>query len=311
MTTRVTHRSIQESTMARLQGNLQAISKLQGQVSSGKKIAVPSDDPSGTVTALAVRQQVRLNEQYERAGQDGQSWLAVQDTALQTTSSQLRAARNLVVAALNTGTANDGTRTAQAVEVDGITATVKSLMNSQYLGRNVFAGTSGVGAAVVDTTTGSTTTHSFAATGTGTVTRQVDGASSVRVDSDGRQLFGDDSASGTYGQSVLTLLSNISAEIKTPGSTGTSLSTMLGQLDDRVGKVLEGLADVGARTNRIEQAQSVASSNKVVLAQQLSDAEDTDIPSAMVSLSLQSTAYQAALKANAKVLQISLMDFLN
>lgn len=323
MTERVTHRSIQQSSLAHLQGNLQSIAKLQEQASTGRKINTPSDDPTGTVTSLAVRQQQRLNDQYGRAAEDGLSWMSVQDTALQTASSQLQRAQNLVVQSLNTATQNPGTRAANAAELDGITQTVKSMMNSAFLGRSVFAGTSGAGDAVVQSTTAGVTTTSWSLTGTsptgesgtqttsGTVDRQVDGSSAVRVDTDGRVVFGDDTNTAVYGPNVLTVLGKIKAEIQSPSdSDGTALRGLYGQLQDRFGKVLEGLADVGARTNRIEQAQSVAASAKVTLAQQLSDAEDADLPTVLVQLQLQSTAYQASLTATNKVLSTSLMDFL-
>lgn len=329
MTTRVTHRSIQETTLARLQGNLATIAKLQDQVSSGKRITTPSDDPSGTVNSLALRQQVRLTEQYERSAQDGLSWLNAQDTALQTTSSQLRAARTLVVQALNAGSQSDGSRTAIGVEIDGIAQTVQSLANSQYLGRNLFAGTSGAGAAVQDAASPvvpagyyAPKAFTWSATGGAAVERQVDAQTPVPVDTNGAAVFGTDvEANGVDAdQSVFSLLAQISAEIKKPGSTmsppsittpaETNLSDLLSKLDTRIGKVLEGLASVGARTNRVEQAQSVVADTKVQLAEQLQSVEDTDVPAAIISLQLQQTAYTAALTASAKVLNTSLMDFL-
>lgn len=352
MTERVTHRSIQEASLARLQGNLQAMSLLQSQVSSGKKITKPSDDPTGTVSSLALRQQLRLNEQYTVQGEDGLSWLNMQDTALQTTSSQLRSARTLLVQAMNEGVQNDGTRTAISVELDGILQTVLSLANSQYQGRNVFAGTSGGQQAVTVTgaeipisagpppvLTYTPAVYSWSQAGlapgatdpaTGTpapfgtstpVVRQVDAQSSVRVDTNGAAVLGADAAGNgvAVGQSVFSLLQQISTEVKTPGSTGpvvdtskhsTKLAELLDELDTATGKVLEGLADIGARTNRIERAKEVASSAKYELSDQLSKVEDVDLPAVMIQLSLQETAYKAALTANSKVLNTSLMDFL-
>ncbi|MGQ7295888.1 flagellar hook-associated protein FlgL [Quadrisphaera sp. KR29] len=342
MTERVTHRSIQEASLARLQGNLQAMSLLQSQVSSGKKITKPSDDPTGTVSSLALRQQLRLNEQYTVQGDDGLSWLSMQDTALQTTTSQLRAARTLVVQALNQGVQTDGTRTAISVELDGILQTVLSLANTQYQGRSVFAGTSGPGDAVVPVSpevTGPGTapavaytpaTYSWAPTGTGDtkVERQVDAQSTVRVDSNGARIFGTDVAVNGVSdadrqQSVFSLLQQIRDEIKTPKEAGPDvavggvdvdkgkrLGELLNRLDGAIGRVLEGLADVGARVNRIERAKEVASSAKYELSDQLSKVEDVDLPAVMIQLSLQETAYKAALTANSKVLNTSLMDFL-
>jgi flagellar hook-associated protein 3 FlgL len=352
MTERVTHRSIQEASLARIQGNLQTMGLLQAQISSGKKITKPSDDPSGTVSSLALRQQLRLNDQYAVQADDGTSWLNVQDTALQTMSSQITAARTLVVKALSEGSQTDGTRTAISVELDGITQTVLSLANTQYQGRNVFAGTSGGTRAVTLTspevpisagppavTTYTPAVYTWSPTGvaaggtdpaSGTVmplgtdtpvTRQVDAQSTVRVDTSGAAVMGADAAGNgvAAGQSVFSLLQQISTEIKTPGSTGavadpakhaSKLAELLDKLDSASGKVLEGLADVGARTNRIERAQQVASSARYELTDQLSKVEDVDLPAVMIQMSLQETAYKAALQVTSKTLNTSLMDFL-
>ena len=337
MTERVTHRSIQESSLARLQGNLATMGLLQAQVSSGKKITKPSDDPSGTVSSVALRQQLRLNEQYTVQGDDGLSWLQSQDTALQTTSSQLRAARTLIIKALNDGVQSDGTRTANAVEVQGILQTVISLANSEYQGRSLFAGTAGAGRAVQLATAASTSTadpytpatYTWAATGTGDpgVERQIDAQTKVRVDTNGAKLFGTDVAVNGQpaGQSLFSLLQQIADEIKAPKSAGADiatgspatpvpanqrLSTLLTRLDDATGKVLEGLADVGGRVGRIQRAQEVASSAKYELTDQLSKVEDVDLPAVLIQLSLQETAYKAALTATSKVLNTSLMDFI-
>ncbi|MBC3763792.1 flagellin N-terminal helical domain-containing protein [Quadrisphaera oryzae] len=340
----MTHRSLQESALARIQGNLQRIGLLQDQISSGKKITKPSDDPSGTVSSLALRQQLRLNDMYQTQADDGTSWLNAQDTALQTTSHLLTAARTDVVAALNAGFQNDGSRTATAVDIDGIRSSILALANSQYMGRNLFAGTAG-GAAVTATAASVTTppptgspagtpptytpaVYTWSATGPtaaddSPVQRQIDAQSFVRVDTNGAQIFGTDTAANgqTAGQSVFSLLQQISDELKSPKSTGTTtdpatgtpgtcLPDLLTKLDGAISKVLTGLADVGARTNRLQRAQEVATSSKYDLTDQLSKVEDVDLPSSMIQMSLQDTAYKAALQVTSKVLNTSLMDFL-
>ena len=66
MVTRITHGTIQRSTLANLQTNLAAVSRLQAQMSSGKKISVPSDDPAGAHDLLRLRADQRTAVQHER-----------------------------------------------------------------------------------------------------------------------------------------------------------------------------------------------------------------------------------------------------
>ncbi len=59
MISRVTQQTMQRSTLANLQLNLTKMSTLQQQMSSGKRITKPSDDPSGISSALTLRAEQR------------------------------------------------------------------------------------------------------------------------------------------------------------------------------------------------------------------------------------------------------------
>ena len=64
-----------QRTMARGQ-------KIQEQISSGKQLTRPSDSPTGTVTSLQLRGEVRATQQYSRNADDGLGWLGtIQDNA--------------------------------------------------------------------------------------------------------------------------------------------------------------------------------------------------------------------------------------
>lgn len=309
--TRITQRSIQESTLANLQRNLAGMATLQEQLSSQKRINRPSDDPTGTVSALTLRADLRATEQHRRNADDGNAWLTTTDATLQTVTTQLNRARVLAVHALNTGASGAEGGAADAVEIEGIRGSVLGLANTQYLGRNVFAGTAGGSAAfapgdVLEDGTTVATGYSWS-TAAGTVERQVASDAKVRVDTPGAGVFGDGSGS------VFALLDRISTLARTASTVPadrTALSAALGDLDTRMATVRAAQADVGARQNRVEFAQAQADDRKVSLNTSLSEVESIDLPATIVQLQSQQVAYQAALGATAKVLQPSLMDFL-
>ena len=66
----------------------------------------------------------------------------------------------------------------------------------------------------------------------------------------------------------------------------------------------------GARQNRLEAALSRMAEVEEATMMQLSETEDADIAATLIELNSQQTAYQAALKVGASILQTSLMDFL-
>ncbi|NAE18351.1 flagellar hook-associated protein FlgL, partial [Enterococcus hirae] len=195
MSTRVTTGMLANSALTNLQSQLSATAKLQDQLSSGKRISKPSDDPSGTVSALQMRQQLRLNDQYSRNINDGTGWLNQTDSALMTASNSLISVRSSITQALNWSNQTSDSLGAISASIDGVKSQLVSLANTQYNGRAVFSGTSSGTAVTVDSTA-TPPTYTWAQTGTAGVQRQIDATTAVQVDTDGRTIFGDD-ASGT------------------------------------------------------------------------------------------------------------------
>jgi flagellar hook-associated protein 3 FlgL len=317
--TRVTHRSIQESTLANLQRNLSAMGTLQEQLSSQKRINRPSDDPTGTVNVLQLRSELRSVEQHRRNADDGVGWLQTTDTALQRTSEQLRGAQVLTLRALNAGATSAAGREAIAAELEQIRDGLVDLANTQYLDRSVFAGTSAAGAAVVEIAgtpalpgpppvPAVPASYTWAATGSGTVERQVSNGTRVRVDTPGASVFGDDEVAGST--SVFALLDRMAAEVRGGETSLPQLEASLGELAGRLATATSAHTDVGARQARVIGAQRAADDRELALTTSLSEVESIDLPATIVQLQSQEVAYKAALGATAKVLQPSLMDFL-
>jgi flagellar hook-associated protein 3 FlgL len=279
--------------LAGLQGNLDRLGRTQQQLSSGKQLSRPADSPTGTVAAMQLRSAARAQDQYARNAGDGLGWLDTIDGALTSTVQVLHRVRDLTVAGLSTGTAGPSARQALATEVAGLRETVIGLANTRYLDRPVFGGTTS-GAVAYD--------PSGAYVGdSGSVSRTVAAGDPMRVDVAGPGVF------GSADTGLLGVLSDIATHL-----TGdpAALATDLDALDDALAQVSTALADVGARAARIEQAAQAAQRTGDTLRAQLSDVEDIDLPKTLIDLSLQQTAYQAALGAAGRVVQTSLLDFL-
>jgi len=296
--TRITHTTVQRSTLANLQANLAAAAKLQNQMSSGKKISVPSDDPSGAHDLLRLRADQRANAQHQRNVADGDAWLSTVDTALTESLSIVRQARDLAVRA-GSGALSPDAREALAAEVEARRDELLQQANASYSGRKVFAGTSAGAAFTTDTTT---VPRTYTWHGTGMpVTRQVGSASTVRVDADGSAVF------GTGAGSAFAVLDDLAAAIR---SGSTDMSAGIQAIDGRMSAMLEQVASVGARHGQVLAAKDVLATHTVTLAQQLSGIEDIDLAEVILQVQAQEVAYRGALGAAAKVLQPSLMDFL-
>lgn len=70
------------------------------------------------------------------------------------------------------------------------------------------------------------------------------------------------------------------------------------------------VSDFGARVNRIMVQQQIFSKLELATTENLSEKEDTDFTKALLELKSKETAYEAALAAAAKTMQLSLLDYL-
>jgi flagellar hook-associated protein 3 FlgL len=75
-------------------------------------------------------------------------------------------------------------------------------------------------------------------------------------------------------------------------------------------QVLTSRAETGAVLNRLETTENYWTNFKLNLTESLSATEDADLTKTITDLTAQESAYQASLAASARVLQMSLLDFL-
>ncbi len=121
--------------------NLYATYQNQGQqLSTGKSLNVPSDDPTVIAQDLNVRADNTVQTQLGKNYTDLANQLTTVDGALSNVTSALQSARNLSVEAAS-DTTNASQRADIATQVDQILNEVIGFANTQYNGKYVFAGT--------------------------------------------------------------------------------------------------------------------------------------------------------------------------
>ena len=90
----------------------------------------------------------------------------------------------------------------------------------------------------------------------------------------------------------------------------SNLSKSISDLDDLMQNLTTQVSDFGARANRIIVQQQIYTNLELSTKENLSEKEDTDITKALLEIKSKETAYEAALAAAAKTMQLSLVDFL-
>lgn len=291
---RVTQRMLTEGSLDHLQRGLGRLAKVQEQLSTGRIINRPSDNPTGTTAAMRLRTSMSDQTQYARNAQNGVGWLTQIDTALDSVTSTVRRGRDLALQGANAASAGSVTREALAIEVDGLREGLLGLANTTYLESPVFGGVT-AGSQAYDA--------SGAYVGTaGDVFRRVADGVQIKVDVNGTDVFGDGATS------AFAELDALSTALRAGDQAG--ISNAITMLNTRLDTVTAARTAAGARYQRIEQADLTAADAKMSLENTLSTIENADLARTAVDLKMQEISYQASLAATSRVMQPSLLDFL-
>lgn len=121
----------------------------------------------------------------------------------------------------------------------------------------------------------------------------------IKVNVEGDSLF----------DRVLDHLRKISLDLR--GGNSLDLTTVdLENIRADLDQVLTVQSEVGAKVNRMEKGIDHLKSFEETITKLLSQVEDVDISQVIIDLKMQETAYQAALQAGSRIMQMSLLDYL-
>jgi flagellar hook-associated protein 3 FlgL len=306
VTMRITTSMLQRNVLADLNSVSDKLSKLQMKSASGKEISRPSDDPYHAARAMALRQSLEGNRQYQRNVQDAQGWATMTEDGLDDITSNVALARDLLVQA-STDSSDPAARQAIAAQMGQLIEAIKQGAAKTYNGSYVFAGSETsvrpYVAGADDTYHGNEGGFNPAVVG---IVREIGPGVTMTINSIGRDVLGDGQSAGD--DKLLHVLRDAVDHLN--AADGPSLRADLTRLDSNLDHILEVRAANGARSQRLETALGRLQQTEETTLGQLSDTEDADIAETLIQLNSQTAAYQAALRAGANLIQSSLMDFL-
>ncbi|MBC7293134.1 MAG: flagellar hook-associated protein FlgL, partial [Thermoleophilia bacterium] len=136
---RVTNRMLATTVLHNLEANLERLMKLQNQMSSGKLISRPSDNPMALSRVMSLRTALAEQEQYTRNMEDAQGFLDASEGALAKFTDTLQRVRELVIYGAS-GTLSDSDRQALADEVAQLIEELRQTGNAAYASQFMFGG---------------------------------------------------------------------------------------------------------------------------------------------------------------------------
>ena len=328
---RVTNKMLSNNFLRDMRTNLTNLNKIQGQMTSGKQITRPSDDPFKATRIMQMSSDIEANKQYNSNIQNSINWLDTTDTALGQVGDVVARVNELLVSA---GGAGYGSEQRQAIkdEINQKIQEVSQILNTSFDGKYIFGGTRGT-TKPIDVETKDldgkpqNTKLLYSNINGGALDlnnasdvlqyNQINSKILVEV-SQGVTMEYNVSASQVinYGtganDNLMDLFKNITDHLDSENVDDIKelTTTDLTGIKAAMTNVLKVRSEVGSKQNRMESAESRNVDANFNMTDILSKTEDIDITEKAMEYATMQTIYMASLQTSAKVIQPSLIDYL-
>jgi flagellar hook-associated protein 3 FlgL len=284
---RITNRMLNDNALRTLQTNYAGLAKVQEQVSTGRRLNRPSDDPARVRTAIKVRENLAALDQHLRNIDNAERTTSAAEQALASASDMMARVKELGIQAAN-DTFSVADRTAIALEVQQIGDALVGLANTRSGEDYVFSGQR-------------TRTPAYAALG-------------APYAGDANPLYARIAPGATVGISVTAdaafgpALAAVAALAADLAAGGRPTIPTLGAVDVGLDALLVGRGRIGSVENRLTVTRDFIDAGQLSATKLLSEIEDADMPEVISKALERQNVYEAALSVNAKILRRSLVD---
>jgi len=269
------------------------------QMATGQLINMPSDNPAGAATLVENMAQQSSTDQFVQNTNTVEGLLQTADSTLSSLVEALNQAISLGVQG-GSSTATQQNQQQIAQQVQGIQAQVLQLANTSYEGNYIFAGTA--------TTTVPFTANPSAPDGVtyngnnNTNTVEIAEGRSVPINVPGSQIF-----QGSGGD-VMGSLQQLVTALQSGNITNIDNATT--QLGTALNYVSEQRVFYGNVMDQLTSNQSVLQQEQVNLQSQQNAVDAVNMAQAATNLSQEQVTQNATLAALAKVIPVSLLNYL-
>ncbi len=266
------------------------------EVSTGKRLNVPSDDPAGMAMLIVNKASQADCDQYVQNISTTRSSLQMADSALSSVVTALTRAVTLGVEGAN-GTLSSTDRSAIADEITGIRQQILSLANATFNGSYIFAGANSTAQPfLLDASDPSGISYK----GDSTINQvTVADGSMIAANKPGDALF-------TTGTNVFGSLQSLLIALQNGSGVDTATSAVRAALD----QVSAQRVSYGTSMQQLDGENSVQASSKLQLQSQENTLSGVDMADAISRLTNAENARNATLAAASRIAQTSLIDYL-
>jgi flagellar hook-associated protein 3 FlgL len=286
--------------IAAVQQSQQTLQTALQQVSTGKSVNQPSDNPAASAQMVQNTIETADVDQYTQNVSSVLSTVQTADSALSSVVSSLTQAISVGTEGAN-GTNSASNEQSLAAQVQGILSSVVSQANTAYQGSYLFGGTA---TNTTPYTVDVSSPSGYSYNGNNDVNSvQVGDTLSVQVNIPGSQIFSNANAS------VLGSLSALVSALKS-GNT-TAIGTATNAVSTALNYVSQQRVIFGNSESQLNAQETFLQQETVNLSSQATSLVGVNMATAATNLSQAETDNNAALAAEAKVLPNTLLNYLS
>lgn len=282
------------------------LQQTQLQLSTGKKLLTPSDDPAAAARSIELNQGIKQTEQYQSNINAARQRIALEGGVLQNAVDVLHRIKELGIQGLN-DTNSPSDRSIIAIEMETLNEQLVGLANTRNAnGEYLFSGFK-------------STTQPFSKnTASGGYTYSGDANQRTLQIAENRQIADGDPGVNVFGtpanslpaaganDNIFEAIARFAADLRSNTPAPASLDDVSSALD----KMLTVEASVGVRLNALDNQESVNADAVLNMKTVLSATEDLDYAEAISKFNLQTVSLQAAQQAFTQVKKLSLFNYL-
>ena len=305
-----------EQVITNLQGRQRGLQDSQQQLTSGKRVAKPSDDPVAAARAERSLAAMTRADAHQRALEASRTVTQQTESALGDAAELMQRARETVMAAGNP-TYTDGERSMLVESLRGLRGQLLSVANrGDGAGAYLFGGQGSSAPPFVEANDpGSPSGRRVVYQGSAGDTLVASSESlATTLDGDNAWLQAPAAVAGDPPLSVFDVLDRTITELSAPGVTdpqvATTVRASLRDIDAFNNHLLGVRARSGEALNRMDTLEMRIADNKLAAQTERSAAEDLDMVQAISDFQNRQTGYDAALKAYSLVQRMSLFNYI-
>lgn len=331
---RITNGMLTTSFLSDMNKNLRNMSRIQNQMTSGKEVGKPSDDPVKVTRAMRLNSDIQANTQYKTNIENASNFLDSTDTALGQIGSVLSSINERLISAGNAAYGSDE-RTAIKNAINEQIGQFTQIMNTSFDGKYLFGGTRVTDKPVAISTYGANNNNYIDFANQAGTPLVWDGVASPIPDAsaivDYKQISSDLCLEVSQGvtmnynvvandvlqfkdktgasKDLREIFKNILDHLDS-GDTNSLTTSDLTDIQATTNNVLRLRAEVGSKQNRMDDAKSKNTEDNFNMTEILSKTEDIDIAEKTMQFATLQTVYTASLQTSAKVIQPTILDYL-